>query len=87
MELERKQQMKLQTAVGGTLREIRQRKNLTLRQLSDRAYISYNFLSEIETGKKCASNDMLETIAKGLDVTTAQLIKEIYEYLGGKNNE
>lgn len=77
--------MKLQTAVGGTLRELRLSKNLTLRQLSDKAYISYAFLSEIETGKKCASNDILETLAKGLDLTTAQLIKEIYEYLGGSN--
>ena len=79
--------MRLQQAVGETVRELRLSKNLTLRQLSDRSYISYNFLSEVETGKKCASNYMLETIAKGLDVTTAQLIKEIYEYLGGQNNE
>lgn len=79
--------MKLQTAVGGTLKELRLSKNLTLRQLSDKAYISLGFLSEIETGKKCASNDVLETIAKGLDITTAQLMKEIYEYLGGDNEQ
>jgi predicted DNA-binding ribbon-helix-helix protein len=49
--------------------------------------VSLTFLHEVETGKKNASNDILEAIAKGLDVTTAQLIKEIYEYLGGQNNE
>jgi transcriptional regulator with XRE-family HTH domain len=79
--------MRLQQAVGQTVRELRLRKKLTQRQLSNRSYISHNFLSEVERGTKCASNDMLETIAKGLDVTTAQLIKEIYEYLGGQNNE
>jgi transcriptional regulator with XRE-family HTH domain len=87
MELERKQQMRLQQAVGLTVRDLRLNRNLTLRKLADNSHVSLTFLHEVETGKKNASNDILEAIAKGLDVTTAQLIKEIYEYLGGQNNE
>jgi transcriptional regulator with XRE-family HTH domain len=87
MELERKQQMRLQQAVGLTVRDLRLNRNLTLRKLADSSHVSLTFLHEVETGKKNASNDILEAIAKGLDVTTAQLIKEIYEYLGGQNNE
>jgi transcriptional regulator with XRE-family HTH domain len=77
--------MRLQQAVGQTVRELRLSKNLTLRKLSNNSHVSLTFLHEVETGKKNASNDILEAIAKGLDVTTAQLIKEIYEYLGEKN--
>ncbi len=79
--------MRLQQAVGLTVRDLRLNRNLTLRKLADNSHVSLTFLHEVETGKKNASNDILEAIAKGLDVTTAQLIKEIYEYLGGQNNE
>jgi transcriptional regulator with XRE-family HTH domain len=79
--------MRLQQAVGLTVRGLRLSRNLTLRRLSSNSHVSLTFLHEVETGKKNASNDILEAIAKGLDVTTAQLIKEIYEYLGGQNNE
>ena len=73
--------------MGLTVRDLRLNRNLTLRKLADSSHVSLTFLHEVETGKKNASNDILEAIAKGLDVTTAQLIKEIYEYLGGQNNE
>lgn len=73
--------------MGLTVRDLRLNRNLTLRKLADSSHVSLTFLHEVETGKKNASNDILEAIAKGLDVTTAQLMKEIYEYLGGQNNE
>ena len=73
--------------MGLTVRDLRLNRNLTLRKLADSSHVSLTFLHEVETGKKNASNEILEAIAKGLDVTTAQLIKEIYEYLGGQNNE
>ena len=69
------------------MRDLRLNRNLTLRKLADSSHVSLTFLHEVETGKKNASNDILEAIAKGLDVTTAQLIKEIYEYLGGQSSE
>jgi transcriptional regulator with XRE-family HTH domain len=86
MELGRNQQMKLQQAVGLTVRDLRLSKNLTLRKLSNSSHVSLTFLHEIETGKKNASNEILEAIAKGLDVTTVELVGEIYEYLKEVNN-
>lgn len=73
--------MNLRTAVGGTIRKIRTEQGLTLRQVSGRRYISIGHWSEVETGKKDASTDMLEHMANALDLTTAELLNEIYKYL------
>lgn len=72
--------------MGLTVRDLRLSKNLTLRKLSDNSHVSLTFLHEIETGKKNASNEILEAIAKGLEVTTVELVGEIYEYLKEVNN-
>ena len=77
--------MKLQTAIGGTIRTIRKEQGLTLRQLSTRSIMSLGFLSEVESGHKNPSSDTLEFIAKGLELTTSQLIMEIYKYLEEHN--
>ena len=68
------------------MRDLRLSRNLTLRRLSSKSHVSLTFLHEIETGKKNASNEILEAIAKGLDVTTVELVGEIYEYLKEVNN-
>lgn len=68
------------------MRDLRLSRNLTLRRLSSNSHVSLTFLHEIETGKKNASNEILEAIAKGLDVTTVELVGEIYEYLKEVNN-
>ena len=73
--------MKLQYAIGGAIKELRHERNLTLRKLSTKAFVSIGHLSDIEHGAKAASSNTLEAIAVGLDLTTAQLLKEIYEYL------
>ena len=79
--------MELQYAIGGTIRELRQKQALTLRDVSARAFIALGFLSEIETGKKNPSPEVLESIAYALQITTTQLIKEIYEYLEEYNGQ
>lgn len=77
--------MNLRTAIGGTVRELRHQRNLTLRQLSNSSHVALGYLSEVERGHKDASSQILESIAKGLSLSTYQLIKEIYEYLGETN--
>jgi transcriptional regulator with XRE-family HTH domain len=79
--------MKLQRAVGLKVRDLRLSRNLTLRGLASSSHVSLTFLHEIETGKKNASNEILEAIAKGLELTTVALVGEIYEYLKEVNNE
>jgi transcriptional regulator with XRE-family HTH domain len=78
--------MNLRQAVGHTVRVLRQEQGITLRKMSERQHISLGFLSEIETGKKDPSSHILEAIAQGLSLTTAQLLKEIYEYLEEVNS-
>ena len=71
--------MELKTAVGDTIRRLRQEQSLPLRKLSP--YISIGHLSEIERGEKEPSSKMMEVIAVGLNVSTAELLREIAEYL------
>lgn len=79
--------MKLNDAIGDTLRSIRLEKNLTLRQVSAKGHVATGHISDVERGKKNASHDMLEAIAVGLDISTLELIGEIYEYLGSHEQE
>jgi transcriptional regulator with XRE-family HTH domain len=77
--------MKLQTAIGATVRKIRMEQGLTLREAAGRRYISIGHWSEVETGKKGASSELLECMANALDLTTTELLKEIYTYLEEHN--
>jgi transcriptional regulator with XRE-family HTH domain len=73
--------MKLNNAVGSTIRNLRQEKNMTLRNLADKSHVALGYLSEVERGHKDASNQILESIASGLELTTIELVGELYEYL------
>jgi len=75
--------MKLNYAVGDTIRTLRQEKNMTLRHLASKSHIALGYLSEVERGHKDASSQILESIANGLDLTTVELVGEIYDYLKG----
>lgn len=77
--------MKLSLAVGQALRNLRTEQNKSLRQVSNKCFVSIAHLSEVERGHKSASPDVLELIAnKGLGITTEQLLDEIYQALQGK---
>lgn len=54
---------------------------MNLRNLSVKAHVSLGHLSDVERGHKQASNELLESIALGLDLSPADLIKEIHDYL------
>ena len=73
--------MRLNDAIGDTLRTIRMEKNLTLRQVSAKGHIALGHISDVERGRKNASHDMLEAIAVGLDISTVDLIGEVYDYM------
>jgi transcriptional regulator with XRE-family HTH domain len=55
--------------------------NLTVRQLSERAYISYGHLSDVERGVKAISPDLLEEISNGLDLSVPDLLREVADYM------
>ena len=59
--------------LGDYLREQRQSAKLSLRQLSELAGISNPYLSQIERGLKKPSAEILQQLAKGLEVSAESL--------------
>jgi transcriptional regulator with XRE-family HTH domain len=59
--------------LGDYLREQRQSARLSLRQLADLAGISNPYLSQIERGLKRPSAEILQQLAKGLEVSAESL--------------
>nr|WP_240978030.1 helix-turn-helix transcriptional regulator [Knoellia sp. DB2414S] len=60
-------------SLGDYLREQRQSARLSLRQLADLAGISNPYLSQIERGLKKPSAEILQQLAKGLEVSAESL--------------
>lgn len=73
--------VKLRHAVGDTLRTLRMERGLTLRQASGKNHVALGYLCEIERGQKEPSLSTLDSIANGMEMSTADLILEIYKYL------
>lgn len=65
--------------IGGAIRELRERRGLTLEGLAANADISYQYLSGIETGKENFSIRILEKIARALELPMVALISRAYE--------
>ena len=59
--------------LGEYLREQRQAAKLSLRQLSELAGVSNPYLSQIERGLKRPSAEILQQLAKGLEVSAESL--------------
>ena len=60
-------------SLGDYLREQRQSARLSLRQLSELAGVSNPYLSQIERGLKRPSAEILQQLAKGLEVSAESL--------------
>lgn len=60
-------------SLGEYLREQRQAARLSLRQLSELAGVSNPYLSQIERGLKRPSAEILQQLAKGLEVSAESL--------------
>src|SRR6476660_3190469 len=60
-------------SLGDYLREQRQTARLSLRQLSELAGVSNPYLSQIERGLKRPSAEILQQLAKGLEVSAESL--------------
>jgi transcriptional regulator with XRE-family HTH domain len=61
---------------GGKLREVRERKNITLKEVARRAGVSESLVSQIERNKVSPSIDTLLTIADVLDIDHEYLFTE-----------
>jgi transcriptional regulator with XRE-family HTH domain len=67
----------LLSAIGETLRALRNERALTLRQVAEGAHVSISYLAEIERGEKDPSSRVLESIAQGLGVAMGDLLLRI----------
>ena len=54
--------------IGITIRELRKRKNLSQEELSGLTNISQTYISQIESGKKTPTLDVLQTIGEKIGV-------------------
>jgi len=60
--------------IGEVLRDLRQQKGYTLRQVASRASVALGYLSEIERGQKEASSEILGAVAYALDVPISKIM-------------
>ena len=69
--------MLLREYVGEAIRTERQSIGLTLRDVADPAGISFGYLSEIETGRKEPSSEIIEAILQSLGIGMSELIDAV----------
>jgi transcriptional regulator with XRE-family HTH domain len=65
--------MGVMKTLGERIRELRETKDLSLRELAKKLDISAAFLSDIELGRRYPSDGVLVKMARILDVTTDKL--------------
>lgn len=71
----------LRRLVGDVLRRHRLRQSRTLRDVSAAARVSLGYLSEVERGRKEASSELLAAICAALDVSLADILREVSDDL------
>ena len=67
--------------IGDVLRDFRQQKGATLRQVSSKASVALGYLSEVERGQKEASSEILASIADALEIPLSVILHEVSERL------
>ncbi|MDR2538217.1 MAG: helix-turn-helix domain-containing protein [Bifidobacteriaceae bacterium] len=65
--------------LGEVIRAQRHIKGWTLHQLSEMSVVSTTYLSEIERGEKDASSEIMNCVARGLDLTLVELLQKTIE--------
>lgn len=63
--------------LGDVLRDFRQQRGRTLRQVASRASVALGYLSEVERGQKEASSEILASVAEALDVPVSLILREV----------
>ncbi len=69
--------MTLRRILAQNLRRVRQERSLTQEELADLAGINRNYVGMIEREENAASVDVLESLAKALNIEAADLLAKI----------
>lgn len=67
--------MELRAAVGRNVKRIREAQGLPQDELAHRAAIHVTYLSGVENGRRNITLNVLERIARGLEVVESDLVK------------
>lgn len=73
---------KAQKILGAGIRALREQRSLSQESLSDRAGISYQYLSGIENGRENFTIQVLESLANALEMPLEALVAMAYESKG-----
>lgn len=68
--------MKFYEALGAAIREERNKRGLTLRDVSTKGYVSMGHLSDVENARKEGSETFIESVAQAIGVPSYELIIE-----------
>ena len=69
----------LQEIIGRVIRQERQDRHLTIKELGEKAGISEIYMGEIERGQKYPSANVLESLARALDLDLAEILELMAE--------
>src|SRR6266581_8805910 len=69
----------LQEILGRVIRRERQGRDMTIKELGDKAGLSEIYVGEIERGQKYPSSKVLESLAQALDLDIAELLEFMAE--------
>ena len=69
----------LEDIIGRVIRRERQDRQLTIKELGDKAGLSEIYVGEIERGQKYPSSKVLESLARALDLDIADLLELMAE--------
>ena len=61
--------------LGERIRELREQRDFSVRELAKRIGVSAPFLSDVELGRRHPSNEVLKNIASALETTAVELNK------------
>lgn len=68
--------MKILVSIGDNIRKYRKLRNITQKELGESVGISNTYLSDMEIGRTNPSIKTLKKIAKGLEVSYIDLLKD-----------
>jgi transcriptional regulator with XRE-family HTH domain len=74
----------LQEILGKVIRQERQNRQLTIKELGEKAGLSEIYVGEIERGQKYPSAKVLESIANALELDLAELLELMAEEIRGQ---
>lgn len=69
--------MDIKNKVGNRIKEIRNKNNISQKDLSYKADLDRSYITSVENGQRNISIVNLEKIAKALDVSLSNLFKEL----------